>query len=660
MAHEHAKKLLDAEEGNSLGLINMFIGGMLLVCSWATLFIFPHERGIDENFYYKLLGLISAVMLGTPLILQALRDLWSGHSHMDELAALAVVAAFAMGWYAEAGTIAFIMILTTFIEHRTANQARRHIEELLKLTPTKAQKLTDHGELSVEASSLQPNDTVIVRPGDRVPGDGVVERGTSTVNQAPITGESLPVDKAEGDDVFGGTINMTGALVVRIAKAGAETTLSQVKDLILQAERSRIPALRLLDQYASWYTPVILMIAAIVYYFTGDISAPITMLVVACPCAFILAGPTAMVASISAAMRLGIYIKKVSDLEVARKLTAIIFDKTGTLTTGELSVTKLTPVEGGDGGELLLAAAAVEANSRHPVARAVVAMARKARLELPETTNFIEVAGRGVSAEIDGERVNVGRASWLQEHGVDLSEADASAAEGLSLLYVTRGPRVLGWVGLEDKTRADAGEALDQLKKLGIGKLVMVTGDRWSVARRVASEMHCSDVQAEVLPAQKLEMVSALQAAGHKVAVVGDGVNDAPALAAGDISIAMGAAGSDVAIHSASIALMNNHLDRIPFLIKLSRKTFSVITQNLIFALIYVVVMETLAAKGIIGPVLGVLFHLISSIFVIFNSARLVRAGEDMEVALAAPPVATPTPSDSEPTATPVPVPQAT
>ena len=419
--------------------------------------------------------------------------------------------------------------------------------------------------------------------------------------------------------------------MVRISKAGSETTLGKVKDLILQAEQTRIPALRLLDQYASWYTPVILMITAITYYFTGDVSRAIAMLVVACPCAFILAGPTAMVASISAAMRLGVYVKKVSDLEVARKLTGIVFDKTGTLTTGELSVTKLTPAAGVDGGQLLRAAAALEANSRHPVARAVVAVAKKARLDLPQVENFEEVSGRGVRGEVDGQTICVGRATWLQEQGMNVDSVDASGAEGLSLLYVTQDSKVLGWVGLEDRTRSDAAEAIDQLKALGIRKQVMVTGDRWSVARRVAAEMHCSDVQAEVLPAQKLEMVDALKKAGHTVAVVGDGVNDAPALAAGDISIAMGAAGSDVAIHSASIALMNNNLDRIPFLIRLSRRTFGVIRQNLIFALIFIVVMETLAAWGWLMPVVAVLFHLASSFFVIFNSARLVRAGEEMD-----------------------------
>jgi len=272
-----------------------------------------------------------------------------------------------------------------------------------------------------------------------------------------------------------------------------------------------------------------------------------------------------------------------------------------------------------------------EKNSKHPVARAVVAVADKARLALADPETFEEVSGRGVRAVVGGQEILVGRETWMQERGVDTAAADTEGAEGLSLLYVARDGQLLGWVGLEDKTRPDSARAIEQLKQQGIGKQVMVTGDRWSVAKRVAAEMRCSDVQAEVLPAQKLELVDDLKASGHTVAVIGDGVNDAPALAAGDISIAMGAAGSDVAIHSASIALMNNNLNRIPFLVRLSRRTFAVIRQNLIFAGIYIVFFETLAAMKLVPPIVAVMLHLLSSFVVVFNSARLVREGEDLE-----------------------------
>ncbi|MDH3585132.1 MAG: cation-translocating P-type ATPase, partial [Phycisphaerae bacterium] len=509
--------------------------------------------------------------------------------------------------------------------------ARKSIESLVKLTPTRAHLLTDEGEQEVDAASLKPGDVVVVRPGDNIPGDGVVARGTSTVNQASITGESMPAEKTVDDEVFGGTINLTGAMDVQIAKAGHDTTLGRVKDLILEAERTKIPAMRIMDRYVSWYTPTILMIVGIVFFFQKDPSVAITMLIIACPCALILATPTAMVAALSAAARLGALVKNISDLETARKLTAIVFDKTGTLTTGELSVTKLTPAAGIDGGDLLKITAAAEQHSKHPVARAVMSVARRARLALPETSEFEEVSGRGVRALVDGQEVLVGRESWLAERGVDLSAVNTEGTEGLSLLFVTVGGRPMGWVGLEDRTRPDAAHAMDELRTAGIKKLVMVTGDRWSVAKRVAAEMHCSDVQAEVLPAQKLELVDALKDQGHTVAVVGDGVNDAPALAAGNISVAMGAAGSDVAIHSASIALMNNNLNRIPFLVHLSRKAFSVVRQNIVFAVVYLTLFESLAIAEIINPITGVILHLLSSFVVIFNSARLVREGEDLE-----------------------------
>ncbi|MEX2673605.1 MAG: cation-translocating P-type ATPase [Phycisphaeraceae bacterium] len=659
MAHEHVKEMVEAQEGKAgFQIILTFVGGVLLLNAALAYLLFPssphpEQAGATVNTYADLLALGAAILLGAPLVIRAFKDLWEGHTHMDELAALAVVAAFAIGHYLEAGAIAFFMIISTLIEHRTALGARKNIESLVRLTPTRAQKVDDEEEYEVDARDLKPGDIVRVRPGDNIPGDGTILKGQSTVNQANITGESIPVDKNEGDDVFGGTINMTGMMEVRITKAGHDTTLGRVKDLILQAEQTRMPVMRLIDSYVRWYTPVIVMLAAIVFFLTKDPQRSIAMLVVACPCAFILASPTAMVAALSAAARLGVLVKNVGDLETARNLTAIVFDKTGTLTTGQLSVTRLTPADGVDGADLLEAAASVEQNSRHPVARAVMEVAKRAKLNLPEATDVEEVAGRGVRATINGQQMMVGRESWLREQGIEMVGVDTSKADGISLLFVTRGEKLLGWVGLEDKTRPDARRAMDQLRALDLKKLVMVTGDRWSVAKRVAAEMHCTDVQAEVLPAQKLELVDELKSKGHTVAVVGDGVNDAPALAAGDISIAMGAAGSDVAIHSASIALMNNNLNRIPFLIDLSRKSSKVVNQNLAFAFTYIVFFETLAASGLLPPIWAVLLHLVSSFVVIFNSARLVREGEDLdsvggmverEVRPAAEPTVTPVP----------------
>ena len=409
--------------------------------------------------------------------------------------------------------------------------------------------------------------------------------------------------------------------------------------MILRAEQSRIPLARLVDQYAKWYTPTVLMLAGVVLFFTRNLDTAIGILVAACPYALVLATPTAMVAALSAAARLGVLIKNVIDLETARHLTAIVFDKTGTLTTGTLSVTRLGPAPGVDGAELLRAAAQAEQHSRHPVARAVVEVARRARIDLGNVGGFEEFSGRGVRALADGVEILVGRASWMEERGIDLKGLATDDAEGLSLLFVCRDGKPLGWIGLEDKTRPEAAQALDRLRELGLKQLIMVTGDRLSVAKRVAAEMHCTDLRAEVLPAQKLELVDELKQRGHLVCVVGDGVNDAPALAAGNISVAMGAAGSDVAIHSARIALMNDRLNRIPFLIRLSRRTMRVLGQNLGFGILFIVLLELTIILGWVGALEAAFLQMVGSIVVVFNSARLVREGEDLEEPVAATPV---------------------
>jgi Cd2+/Zn2+-exporting ATPase len=331
---------------------------------------------------------------------------------------------------------------------------------------------------------------------------------------------------------------------------------------------------------------------------------------------------------------LGILVKNVVSMEYARSLTAIVFDKTGTLTTGELSVTRLNPAPDVDGADLVACAASAEQLSKHPAAKALVAVAEKAKIQLDTPTNFEEVSGRGVSADVNGERILVGRSSWLEKSGVDMSITHTPGyeeVEGLSMLYIARGGKCIGWIGLEDRTRDEARAAIDELRELGVRNLTMVTGDRWSVARRVGEEMGCTEVLAEVLPAEKLELVNDLKRRGHRVAVIGDGVNDAPALAAGDLGIAMGAAGSDVAIESASIALMNNDLSRLPFLIKLSRDATRVIWQNLVFGVAFIVITEALAVGGTLRPIAAAILHTLATAVVIFNSARLVRKGEELE-----------------------------
>lgn len=633
----HDRLSLQVETGRATTrLVVTLLGGVLVLASFVAGWAMPGgETPQGGNLYRDILAMVGALLLAIPLWIHAAECLFSGHMHMDELVAVAILAAMVIGDFQTAGVVAFFLLLSNLIETRSALGARAAIAGLIRLTPTRASRLqADGSEQQVEAHALRPGDVVVVRPGDNVPADGVIVKGQSTINEANITGESLPVEKGEGLDVFGGTSNVTGALQVRVTKAGADTTLGRVQELILEAERTKIPLMRMIDQYASWYTPVTLMLTGVVWFFTRNPQTAIAMLVIACPCALILATPTAIVAALSAASRLGIYIKDVSNIEWARKLTAIIFDKTGTLTTGELAVTRLMPAPGVDAAELLRAAAAVEKLSRHPVARAIAIVAAKARVDDEEATDFREVSGKGVQGRVGSDAVFVGRQSWLREQGIDFSGLeDEKFAEpaGVSTLFVARGGRCLGWIGLEDRTRPEASQAMDDLRALGLRDLIMVTGDRWSVARRVAKEMGCSEVQAEVLPQDKLALVHSLKARGHTVAVVGDGVNDAPALAAGNLGIAMGAAGSDVAMNSASVALMSSDLRRLPFLISLSRATTRVIWQNLIFGVLFILTGEILIIFEIVRPMAAALMHTAASAIVVFNSARMVRFGEHIE-----------------------------
>jgi len=637
-AYEHTSLSPTRETGTeaqertvSVWLVGAFLGFVLTLNAFIANWVWPDSYGVDG-----ISAFFGALLLGIPIVWSAVRDLIRGKRHMSELVALAIIASFARSEYGTAGVVAFFMLIADLIQHRTALGAREALESLVRLAPLRARVIRDDGaEEEVDSGELQVGQKIRLRPGDYVSADGAIIEGATTVDEATITGESLPADKMQGDHMFAGTVNLTGSVVMEVERVGEDTTLGRVHDLILQAEETKIPVMQLVDEYVHWYTPVVLMIAFIILFFTHEAGRAITALVIACPCAFILATPTAMVAGLSCAARLGILVKNVSDLEVAGKLTAVAFDKTGTLTTGRLSVTRLAPATGIEPTRLLLMAASVERHSNHPAARAVMTVATDAQLDLADPGDFEEVAGRGVRGLVEGKQVHVGRNTWLRSEGIDeasMTAPELSEVEGISPLYVAVDGRCIGWIGVEDKARSDARQATAALTELGINRLTMFTGDRWAVARKVAGELGCTNVEAECLPERKLEIVHRLQDQGHMVAVVGDGVNDAPALAAGDIGIAMGAAGSDVAIESASIALMSNDLNRLPFLIRLSRRTRGVVMQNLIFGAIFILGGLIFSGFGVLTPVRAAGLHLVSSLFVVFNSARLVRFGEETGV----------------------------
>lgn len=609
---------------------SMLIGSALVLNSFLATWIYSTNPLVSDISAFA-----GALILSFPILKTALVDLWRGRVFMNELVALAVLAAMAYGDYKTAGVIAFFMLLALVIETRSAQGAHTAIENLIRMTPSTARRIQPDGtDQEIHVRELAVGDRVRIRPGDNVPADGVIRNGQTTLNEATITGESLPRDKAPGEDVFAGTQNLTGVIEVEVTRVGEDTTLGKVRDLILAAEQSKLPIMRIIDRYARFYTPVVIMISALVWFFTDDWNRVIALLIIACPCAFILATPTAMVAALSAAARLGILVKNVQDLEEASRIDMFILDKTGTLTTGELGVSRLAPCDPEGSSSLLFDAGSAERYSNHPAAIALQRLAAEADLQLAEPEEFHEEPGRGIRATVDGHVILCGRNTWLAENGVEdkrLDQDHRDQVKGLSAIFVAKDGVYQGWIGLQDQVRPEAAETLAKMRTLQVKRTAMVTGDRRGVAEEIARQIECPDVQAECLPQEKVEYVEEARKSGYHVAFVGDGVNDAPALAAGDIGIAMGAAGSDVAIHSATIALMNNDLRRLPFLIELSRSARSVIHQNIGIGGLFILGGLTLSGLGMLTPIVAAVVHNAGSLIVVFNSARLIRKGEDLE-----------------------------
>ena len=632
--HQHGKGITCPVCGNlsegtgherSMGKVSIAVaGGFFIINSYLLAWMLP-----DQKFAAMFSAIIGSVTLAGPIVFTAIKDLIKGQVYMNELVALAILAAMAGGDFQTAGIIAFFLLATIIIESRTASGAQRSIEELVKLTPSTARKIVNGKEVEVQALELKVGDIISVRPGENFPVDGRVIKGESAVNQASITGESLPQDKSPGDDVFAGTQNLTGQMEMEVTKVGEDTTLGKVKDMILAAESSRTPIVRIIDRYAGYYTPTILMLAGVTWSFTQSMDRVITLMVIACPCAIVLATPTAVVAAVAAAARLGIFIKNISHLELAAKIKAFIFDKTGTLTDGILSVTKLSPADKVSQAELLKIAASAEIHSNHPTAIALVKLAEEAGIQLHKTGSAKEEHGKGVEVDIEGKTIRVGRATWLEKLGLEVGKHHDDESHGMSVVYVARENEIMGWIGFKDKLRNETGQILNDLKILGIKHCAMVTGDRESVAKTVAANLQIDEYRAECLPENKVEYVEDIKNSS-RVAVVGDGVNDAPALAAGDLGIAMGAIGSDIAVNSASIALMTNDLRRVPMLVFLSRKLRTIINQNLSLGMLFVLGGMILAVFGKLGPIQAAILHTLSTLLIIFNSARLVRVGEEL------------------------------
>jgi len=573
---------------------------------------------------------LAAVLAGGyPIFQSVLRTLRNRTVTAHALMTLGILGAVAIGQYAAAALIVFFMRLADFIEGYTTERSRQAIEELLKLAPEMARVEQDGVEREVRAEEVARGETVFVKPGERIPVDGSVVEGRASVNQAPITGESVPLEKQPGDHVFGATICERGALRVRAERVGQDTTFGQIIRLVEEAEASKAPVQRFADRFTAYYIPVVLAVAAATYLASGQATAAVATVLVACSCAIAMATPITVLAAVGQAARRGIVVKGGRYLEALAKVDTVVMDKTGTLTIGRPEVTDVIALDGRPAPELVRLAAAIERRSEHPLAEGIVRAATGQGAPLDEPDGFEVYPGEGVVGTVGGERVWCGTEKLLARAGVVLTavaheRVDMLATEGKSVALVATRSGHVGLIALADTLRPEVLPALAALRAMGIQRLLVLTGDRRQVAEAMARRLDV-EFEADVLPADKIRTIADLQRQGHVVAMVGDGINDAPALAQADVGIAMGAAGTDAAIEAAHVALMQDNWLVVPEAIAIGGRAFRTIKQNLWFTAAYNVVGILLAATGWLPPVAAAAAQSRPDVAVMLNASRLLR-----------------------------------
>jgi len=579
--------------------------------------------GIDNFIPAALVG-------GIPIIFGAVRGLLRKDMNVGVLISIALIASIIIEeWFAGA-LVVFIMHVGELLENITVAKASNAIRKLMDLKPKTARIRCPDGEVVVPIEEVNLGDRVLVKPGERIPVDGVVASGQGAVNQASLTGESIPVEVGTGDEVFEGTLNELGVLEIATTKIGQETTLAHIIKLVEEAQADKSPAQRVADRFAKYFTPLILGIALITYFVTGDVIRAITVLIVACPCALVLATPTAVVAAIGSAARRGILIKGGRSLEAAGRVNAVVVDKTGTLTYGKPQVTEIRSLSEKTERGVLMRAAIAEKFSEHPLAKAITSKAHELGLKVPDPSDFQVILGRGVVAHASEQMVILGNRKLLADHRIVLPpEAEEylslKESNGETCLLLAEDERFLGVISVADVLRKGTSRAIATLREAGMKKIVMLTGDNPRTAAAIASLAGIDDFAADQLPEDKVNTVKRLKQQ-YKVAVVGDGINDAPALATADVGLAMGVIGSDAAIEAADIALLGDDLAQATQAILLSRRALRVIKLNIYaFSLGLNVVGMYLAASGVMGPVMAAVLHNVASVGVVLNSARLIR-----------------------------------
>lgn len=621
---------------NQLAVFSLFFVLLGIIASFSL---------SEDHILVTILYAVAIVVGGYSIFITGIKNLLRFEFDMKTLITIAILGAAIIGEWQEAAIVVFLFAVSEALEAYSMNKARQSISQLVDLAPASATIKRAHGEhfheMEIPTSDIQIGDILLIKPGQKIAMDGVVTEGVSTVNQAAITGESIPVTKTVGETVFAGTLNETGALEVNVTKRVEDTTIAKIIHLVEEAQAEKAPSQKFVDRFARYYTPAIMLIALLVAivpgFITGDwihwVYQGLAVLVVGCPCALVISTPVAIVTAIGNAARQGVLIKGGAYLEELSHVQAIAFDKTGTLTKGQPEVIAIVTQEAQDEQQVLAQIAAVEKKSQHPLARAILAKAFDEKLHIPSAENFQSVTGKGAYATVDNQKIYVGSVAWIQSL-VPVSEQlraeiTKHASEGRSVIVAANEEQVLGIIAIADQVRQESKAVIEALHANKVQHTVMLTGDAKQTAQKIAQQLTIQDVRAELLPENKLQAMKELQQQYGSVAMVGDGVNDAPALAAADIGIAMGGAGTDAALETAQIVFMSDDLTKLPYTMKLSKKTLKIIKQNITFALGLKLIALLLVIPGWLTLWIAIFADMGATLLVILNSLRLLKINKD-------------------------------
>ena len=569
----------------------------------------------------------TVIISGIPMLLLAMvrliREKWISSAL---LIAIAMVASLLIGEVFAAGEVAWIMALGALLEDWTVERAKKGLKNLINLTPQTGRRITNGIEEIIPVDEIKIGDTLRILPGESVPVDGEIITGTSSLDQSIMTGESLPIDKEVGDEVFCGTINLYGAIDIKATSIGENSSLQKLIDLVKAADEKQAPTQRIADKWATWLVPVALGIAIVAWLVTGNIERGVTVLVVFCPCALILATPTAIMAAIGQATKYGVLIKSGEALETLGGLNTLVFDKTGTLTYGNLEVSDVISLRDDlPSEELLKIVASCEKLSEHPLAKAIVKNAKEAQIDIEEPQDFKMYPGKGVTCTNSYGKIYAGNSKFLSEHNMEVDvdcQLDKLRHEGKASIIVALNDEVIGLIGLSDVIREDSKDMIERLHELGT-EIILLTGDNSETANYFAGQVGIGKVFGNLLPEEKLSWIEKLKSEGKKVCMIGDGVNDAPALKTADVSVAMGSIGSDVAIEAADIALLGDDIGKIPYLKKLSNSTLFTIKANIVMSMAINAAAIICSVLGLLNPVTGAIVHNAGSCLVVLNAALL-------------------------------------